>query len=89
VAVESGWSRSPETWAQHGRVTRLRISPCTLDGDGTAVDLKDVADRQEFVLRAPLPAPACVRLTILGATTAQDQSTCLSEVVASCACEGR
>jgi len=86
IALENGWARGEETFRQHGRVLRLRISSCMSSDDGKVVEVKDVIEPQEFTLREPLPAPACVRLTILQATAGKVQETCLSEVRASCEC---
>lgn len=87
LELENGWSRSPETYQQHGRVLRMRIAPCGGGNDGKIVEVKDTPESQELVLKEPLPWPACVRLTILHATAGtKTQDTCLSEVRAYCEC---
>jgi hypothetical protein len=87
IELENGWGKNEAIFRQRGRVLRLRISSCLSSDDGMVVEVKDQLDPQEFTLREPLPAPACVRLTILQATAGKVQDTCLSEVRASCACE--
>jgi hypothetical protein len=63
--------------------TQVRISSCGNRGDGQVVDLRLVPRPQEFALRRPLSAPACVRLTVLDSDRHQPE-TCISEVWASC-----